>query len=295
MRYLKYFLFLLCIPSVIYAEIQIFSDITENDPDLSAIIKFTQNGTFEGIPGPDGTKLAALDNNISKINAALFLCKIFGVQEPTIENIIELKIFASPPKDDTMLDYATWSKMLSNIFQIPVVHDPNPENWYFGSYLKAQSIGAINIETQKPKDLVSRRFMLRMTDIYLKEFIDKKMDEQEKILIKIRDDLINAEISNNEIQNSVLENIIQAESIPQIPGNNRLFAIKNLNIAVLPILKIRENPEGANITKNQERAQFFLKKSVSNLDIIKPFAGDLEKIMCALSTCNNLVILTEQK
>ena len=249
-----------------------FPDVTPNDSAYKAVVKYTQQGIFSGIDGR-----AELNDVISKEHAAYFLVKVLGDKEPNMDKVLEKGLLSSAPDPTHLLDHATWIKMLSNAFNVPIGNPVEGQPWYVAPFVIAQGIGAV--KSEKPFDFASRRFVLETAEIYERVFGAKKastlMDEQELRLMKIRDGLINPESTNNEIEELIWSNIVTAE---EIPHNARIEAIKNLNLACLILLDLRKDPDITKKSNRQMRISFFLKRAVNALPDVEPFTQDLAKI-----------------
>ncbi len=262
--------FFLVVPSAFAAEIvDMPKDVVPQDTAYEAIVDFMSEGIFTGVNGE-----ANLDNVISKQHAALFLAKVRGVKNPTFADVAALKILSVEPKSDELLNYATWTKMLCNGFNVPNCESPDPAGWFVPGMVIATSVNAI--EDVKPFDFVSRRDVFRMAHMYRSIFFSKTMDEmmddQELNLMRLRDMMLDVTIKNTEIEQLLWKNIIEAE---KITDNMRVESIRHLNMALLVLLQKRETPTNSLL---QARAQFFLDKAVQVLPDVAGFAGDLQKI-----------------
>jgi hypothetical protein len=259
------------------ADVQIFTDLTPQDPMWESVVEYSNRGIFEGIPTTDGKKLAKPNDVILKKHAAVFLAKVLGVSNPTMEDIVAMKLLSAPPKDDEILNHATWIKMCSTAFKVPVGESPSPETWFVAPFIIAQSIGAVKDE--KPFDFATRRFALKTAFLYEQVFGVKNSDEimnnQEKNLMKIRDKLIDINSEDEEIEDLIWENIFKAE---EVPANARIQAIKHLNMASLVLLELRKNTETTKKTIFKKRVKFFCDKATEAFPDVEPFSLDLEKI-----------------
>lgn len=244
-------------------------DVVPQDTAYEALVDFISEGIFTGVNGE-----ANLDNVISKQHAALFLAKVRGIKNPTFADVAELQILSVEPKSDELLNYATWTKMLCNAFNVPNCEAADPAGWFVPGMVIATSINAI--EDVKPFDFVSRRDVFRMAHIYRNVFfsktIDERMDVQELNLMRLRDMMLDVNISDAEIETLLWKNIIAAE---EIADNVRVESIRHLNMALLVLLQKRQDPTNSLL---QARAQFFLEKAVEVLPDVAGFAGDLQKI-----------------
>ena len=249
-----------------------FPDVTPNDSAYKAVVKYTQQGIFNGIDGR-----AELNNVITKEHATYFLLKVMGEKEPNMDKVIEKGLLSSAPDPEQLLDHATWIKVLSNAFSVPIGNPVEGQPWYVAPFVIAQGIGAV--KSEKPFDFASRRFVLETTEIYERVFGAKKastlMDEQELRLMKIRDGLINPESTNDEIEELIWTNIVTAE---EVPNNARIEAIKQLNLACLILLDLRKDPDVTKKSNRQMHISFFLKRAVNALPDVEPFTQDLAKI-----------------
>ena len=90
--------------------------------------------------------------------------------------------------------------------------------------------------------------------------------------MRLRDMMLDINITNAEIEQLLWSNIIAAE---RTPDNVRVESSRNLNMALLVLLQQRQQPTNSLL---QERALFFLQKAVSVLPDVAGFAGDLQKI-----------------
>lgn len=249
-----------------------FPDVTPNDSAYKAVVKYTQQGIFNGINGN-----AELNNVITKEHASYFLLKVLGEKEPNLDKVLERGLLSSIPEPAQLVDHATWIKMLSNAFNVPIGNHVEGQPWYVAPFVIAQGIGAV--KSEKPFDYASRRFVLETAEVYERVFGAKKastlMDEQELRLMKIRDALINPESTNDEIEELIWTNILTAE---EVPHNARIESIKYLNLASLVLLDFRRDPDVSKKTSRQLRVQFFLKRAVNALPDVEPFTQDLRKI-----------------
>jgi len=272
------FIIILCVVETCFAaDVQIFTDLTPQDPMWNAVVEYSNRGIFEGIPTADGKRLAKPNDVILKKHAAVFLAKVLGVKNPTIEDIVAMKLLNSAPAEDEILDYATWIKMCSTAFKVPVGKPPSPETWFVAPFVIAQSIGALKDE--KPFDFATRRFALKTALLYEQIFGVKNSDEimnnQEKNLMKIRDKLIDINSSDEEIDGLVWENIFKAEDVPE---NARIQAIKYLNMASLVLLEMRRGLDTAKNLVLKKRVDFFCDKATEVFPDVGPFSLDLKKI-----------------
>ncbi len=260
--------------SVIFAvEIQpFFRDVEVNDPAYKAVVKYTQTGIFKGINGE-----AKLNDFITKEHATLFLMKVMGTKNPNIYDAVNKGLLSNVPPSDQLLDHASWIKILSNAFQVPIGNEVTGQPWFVAPYVIAQGISAVRDE--KPFDPASRRFVLRTTELYERIFgtknADKTMNEQELRLMKMRDMLIDPQKSSDEIEELLWKNILSAEDVPENP---RIQSIKHLNMAVLILLEMRKDPNENKKFERQKRAAFFLDHATNALPDVAPFAEDLRKI-----------------
>lgn len=264
------FSLLLVTSSVSAAEVvDVPKDVVPQDPAYEALVDFISEGIFTGVNGE-----ANLDDVISKPHAALFLAKVLGVQNPTFTNVADLNILKVEPKADELLNYATWAKMLCNGFKVPNCDSPDPDGWFVPGMVIATSINAI--EDVKPFDFVSRRDVFRMAHMYrnvfLSKTVDEMMDEQEINLMRLRDMMLDVNVSDTDIETLLWNNIMDAETIAD---NVRVRSIKHLNMALLVLFQQRQQPTNSLL---QGRAIFFLKKAVEVLPDVAGFAGDLQKI-----------------
>ena len=272
---------LLAIPSMVFADILPlpFSDISPSDSAYKAVVKYSGQGIFHGIDGE-----ARLDDVISKEHAALFLLKVLGEENPNMQVAVDRGLLSTVPLSGELLDHATWIKILSNAFRVPVNQLGQPaeeQSWFVAPYAVAQSIMAVKDE--KPFDLASRRFFLRTTELYERiflartsdEILDEILDEQERRLMKIRDMLIDSRATNNDIEDLIWQNILMAEDMPENP---RLLAIKNLNMVSLILWQFRSNPDPRKVEARQKRVEFFVEQANKALPAVEPFSGDLLKI-----------------
>ena len=262
--------FLLFVPALFAAEIvEMPKDVVPQDSAYDALVDFISEGIFTGVNGE-----ANLDNVISKQHAALFLAKVRGIQNPTFDDVAALKILTVEPKSDELLNYATWTKMLCNGFNVPNCESPDPAGWFVPGMVIATSINAI--EDVKPFDFVSRRDVFRMAhmyrNIFLSKTVDEMMDNQERNLMRLRDMMLDVTITNAEIEKLLWDNIVAAE---KTPDNVRVESIRHLNMALLVLFQKRQQPTNSLL---QERALFFLQKAVATLPDVAGFAGDLQKI-----------------
>ncbi len=278
MKRLFYFIFTLCYVGTSFAtDVQIFTDLTPQDPMWNAVVEYSNRGIFEGIPTVDGKKMAKPNDVILKKHAAIFLAKVLGVKNPTMAEIVAMKLLSAPPKENEILNHATWIKMCSTAFKVPVGDPPSPETWFVAPFVIAQSVGAIKDE--KPFDFATRRFALKTAFLYEKIFGVKNSDEimntQEKNLMKIRDKLIDINSSNVEIETLLWENIFKAE---EVPANSRIQAIKHLNMASLVLLELRKNTDTTKKSILKKRVIFFCNKASEAFPDVEPFSLDLKKI-----------------
>ncbi len=250
-------------------EVSLPKDVVPQDPAYEAIVDFITEGIFTGIGGE-----ARLDDVISKQHAALFLAKVRGVKNPTFIDVSSLGILKTEPKPDELLNYATWTKMLCNGFNVPNCESKDPAGWFVPGIVIATSINAL--DDVKPFDFVSRRDIFRMSHIYRSVFLsktmDEMMDEEELNLMHLRDMMLDVNVSHEEIEALLWDNILKAEKIEE---NDRIRSIKYLNMALLVLLQKRQQPEN---TLLQARAVFFLDKAVEALPDVEGFATDLRKI-----------------
>lgn len=249
-----------------------FPDVTPNDSAYKAVVKYTQQGIFNGINGK-----AELNNVITKEHASYFLLKVLGENIPTMDMVLEKDLLSTAPPPDQLVDHASWIKMLSNAFNVPIGNPVEGQPWYVAPLVIAQGIGAI--KSEKPFDYASRRFVLETAEIYERVFGTKKastlMDEQELRLMKIRDMLINPESTNDEIEELIWTNILTAE---EVPHNTRIEAIKYLNLTSLVLLDLRKDPNVTKKASRQMRIDFFLERAINALPNVEPFTQDLAKI-----------------
>ncbi len=249
-----------------------FRDVTPNDPAFSAVTKYAERGIFNGIEGE-----ARLDDVILKEHAALFLLKIMGVENPTVQGAVDRGIFGSLPAPGQLLDHATWIKMLSNAFEVPLGKTTEGQPWFVAPYVVAQSIMAVNDE--KPFDIASRRFVVRTADTYERIFgaknADTLMDEQELRLMRMRDLLLDPKATNDEIENLLWSNIL---GVDEIPMNARAESIRHLNMVMLVLLEMRKDPNPVKKLVRQKRIDYFLRNAVKALPEVSPFTEDLGKI-----------------
>ncbi len=249
-----------------------FRDVVPGDIAYEAVTKYAERGIFNGIEGE-----ARLDDVILKEHAALFLLKVLGVENPTTQLVVEKEILSSAPAPGQLLDHATWIKMLSNAFEVPLGKNSEGQPWFVAPYVVAQSITAVTEE--KPFDIASRRFVVRTADIYERIFgaknADTLMDEQELRLMRIRDLLLDPKATNDEIENLIWSNIL---GVDEIPMNARVGSIRNLNMAVLVLAEMRRDPNPGKKLIRQKRLAYFLRNAVKALPEVKSFTTDLEKI-----------------
>jgi len=147
-----------------------FQDVTPNDPAYNAVVKYHNQGIFNGVGGE-----AKLDDVISKEHAALFLLKVMGEKSPNIQIVVDKGILSTIPPSNQLLDHATWIKMLSNGFKVPLGQQKEGQPWFVAPYIVAQSITAV--QDEKPFDIASRRFFIRTTELYERIFATKTADE----------------------------------------------------------------------------------------------------------------------
>ncbi len=258
-------------------DVQVFTDLTPQDPMWDAVLEYSNRGIFEGIPTTDGKKLAKPNDVILKKHAAIFLAKVMGVTSPTIEDIVAMNLLSAPPVENEILNHATWIKMCSTAFKVPVGDSPSPETWFVAPFIIAQSIGAVKDE--KPFDFATRRFALKTAFLYEQIFGVKNSDEimnnQEKNLMKIRDKLIDIDSSDDEIETLIWDNIFKAEDVP---ANSRIQAIKHLNMASVVLLELRRNTDTTKKAIFQKRINFFCDKATESFPDVEPFSLDLKKI-----------------
>ncbi len=263
--------YLIATPYVSAAEIvDLPKDVVPQDSAYEALVDFISEGIFTGVNGE-----ANLDNVILKQHSALFLAKVRGVKNPTFVDVKSLGILQTEPKAEELLNYATWTKMLCNAFDVPNCESEDAASWFVPAFVAAISINALGADV-KPFDVVSRRDVFRMAHIYRKVFfsknVDEMMNEQERNLMRLRDMMLDVNISDTEIETLLWENIIEAA---EIVDNERIRSIKHLNMALLVLLQKRQQPANSLL---QGRAIFFLKKAVEVLPAVEGFAADLQKI-----------------
>lgn len=250
----------------------LFSDVTPNDEAFNALVKYHEKAIFNGINWE-----ARLDDVISKLNASIFLAKLLGKVDPTVQDIIDMEILSKKPTEGELLNNATWIKMLSSAFDVPLWKTDANQPWFVAPYVVAQSIMAVSDE--KPFDISSRRFLLKTSEIYERVFTLKTameiMDEQENRLMKIRDLLINPESNYNTMDKLLWENFIQES---QAPDSSRMQSIKYLNMALLSLLDMHRDPNVSKKMIRQSRVKFFINQANNVLPEVKPFSEDLLKI-----------------
>ncbi len=263
--------------TVFATDIQIFTDLTPQDPMWEAVVEYSNRGIFEGIPTSEGKRLAKPNDVILKTHAAIFLAKVLGVKNPTMEDVLAMKLLSSVPKEDEVLNHATWIKMCSTAFKVPVGESPSSETWFVAPFVIAQSVGAVKDE--KPFDFATRRFALKTAFLYEQVFGVKNSDEimnnQEKNLMKIRDKLIDINSSDAEIEILIWENIFKEEDVP---ANARIQAIKHLNMASLVLLEMRKGDDSAKKLILKKRVEFFCDNATEAFPDVEPFSLDLKKI-----------------
>lgn len=270
--------------SVRAVDVSEFRDVTPADPVWEAFVHYTERNMFGGMADPSGQgRLVAADDVILKLHAALFLAKVKGVASPKPEDIVRLGILSTPPDSQELLNHATWIKMLSNAFNVPVGDPAKQGSWFVAPYIVGQTIGAV--QDEKPFDFASRRFMLTTAYKYEKVFGTKTADElmamQENRLMGVRDKLLDPAANMYETENEIWKNIIASQDIP---NSGRLESIQNFNYACLIMVTMRQdksNP-GQQI-KRKDQVKFFLDKAETSLPATKPFADDLRRIADGLS------------
>ncbi len=265
------FLFSFCflVSSVFAGDLVLPKDITPADPASEAVLELIADGIL-----PSGGEIRPSDV-ISKEHAAYFLAKVKGVENPTFEDVKEQKILSTTPDPAELLNYATLTKILCNTFDVPDCEAQDASAWFVPPFVIATGLGAVG-PNDKPFDLVSRGDVFRMSVLYRKIFgakkIDKIMDECEITLMRLRDMMLNAEVSDTEIRTLLWDNIMKAADIEQ---NARVDAIKHLNTVFLILLQKRSEPQNSLL---QGRAEFFIKKAVEVLPGVAEFTKDLQKI-----------------
>ena len=249
-----------------------FWDITPNDPGYNATMKYYQKWAYEWIDWE-----AKLDDVIWKTDAALFLAKVLWATDPTPEDVAKLWILSAAPDTNDPINHATWIKMLSNAFKVPLWNTTENQPWFIAPYVVAQSITAINDE--KPFDLASRRFVLTSTELYENIFATKTavelMSQQEARLMQIRDMLLDPNADSDLIDDLLWTNIVEAE---QVPPNKRINAIKNLNMALFALFDLKLHANSPKKIRIQNRVKFFVGNAVAYLPDVEPFSEDLIKI-----------------
>ena len=258
-----------------------FSDMTPQDPAFECAANLAERDIFVGRIDESGKRVAEPGNVISKLNSGFFLAKLLGEKNPDKKKLLEMEIFVEIPESKVLLNHATWIKMLSNAFELPVEETEDPSSWFVAPFVIAQSVGAVADE--KPFDIASRRFMLstacKYENLFGKKNANEIMDTLEINLMKIRDNLTDAQISNTALEKLIWQNILLAEEVPE---NSRINSIKSFNTALLQIFAARRDPNPAQKKERQKRVDFFLKKAVDFLPETQPFAENLQKIFDGL-------------
>ena len=255
-----------------------YADVVPLDPAYEALASYTANGVF--IPRDDeGVYFADLDNAVMKDEAAQFLCRVMGfsVVDCTVEKVVDLGILKSVP-ESVPLDNATSAVILGKAFGVKTGSGTG-DNWALAPWIVAKGTGAF--ANRKSGNVTTWRDMLIATKIFEDNFglqtVEQRMVFLETKLMEIRDGFLNPEADLFELEQLIWNNIMKAEEIEM---NNRLAAIKYLNLSFVHMLELRKNTAKAERQKEirLKYANTFLDLADAALPEVKPFTDDLRKI-----------------
>ncbi len=280
MRKLFLSVILILLPGVNIHAVSIseFIDIDPKDPVWNSFVDYTERGVFSGMLNKKtGQRLVAPDDVILKSHAALFLSKVLGNPNPTMELVLEAGILSKLPDPKELVTHATWIKMLSNAFNVPVTSLSGKQSWYVAPYALAKTIGAV--EGEDPFDFASRRFVLMTTHLYEEFFavnsLHGLLSQREQTLMEVRDLIVETKMDLEGVENRIWQNIITGQDLPLV---GRAGAIQNFNFASLLLLSMRLDPHMNQRDHRKIQVFYFLDRAEQELPDSKAFADDLRAI-----------------